>query len=166
MSQTFGTLKQVKDSSTYINDKKAISIFCIGSNCLPIQTSTSNQSSYNLLNTAKLLNIPVKPNYNNLGINLVTSLDLSPRDSVDIIVIQQNSTGTYPAPIDLPSGVDHVEFIADPADPTHFIEQHLTAVYTDDYRYTTYTIDPSGQLFGDTECGLDNWKRYLTLEPT
>jgi hypothetical protein len=58
-----------------------------------------------------------------------------------------------------------VEFIADPANPTNFIETQLTAVYTDDYRYTTYTIDPSGNLFGNTECGLENWKNYLVLEP-
>ena len=160
MSRTFGTVKSIKDSSTYIINKKAKSIFCIGSNCLPAYTSTANQSCYDLLNTAKLLSKPVKPNYNNLGINLITALNLT---GVDVIV--DNATGASPTVIDVPTGATHAEFIASPADPTHFIETHLTAVYTDDYRYTMYTIDPSGNLFGNTECGLENWKNYLVLEP-
>jgi hypothetical protein len=160
MSRTFGTVKSIKDSSTYIIDKKAKSIFCIGSNCLPLVTSTANQSCYDLLNTAKLLKKPVKPNYNNLAINLITALDLT---GVDVIV--NNATGASPTVIDVPTGATHAEFIASPADPTQFIETHLTAVYTDDYRYTMYTIDPSGNLFGNTECGLENWKNYLVLEP-
>ena len=159
MSRTFGTVKPINDSSKYINDKKAKSLFCIGSNCLPLPTSTGNQSCYDLLNTAKLLNKPVKPNYNNLSINLITALDLT---GVNVIV--DNATGVWPTSIDVPTGATHAEFIASPADPTHFIETHLTAVYTDDYRYTMYTIDPSGNLFGNTECGLENWKKHLVIE--
>jgi len=153
MSRTFGTAKQIKDSSQHIIDKKATSLFCDKNNCF---TSVSSQGCYDLLNTVKRLNQPVKNNYGNLNINLVTKLVLS-----GVPVIQQNSTGACPTSIEVPTGATHAEFIADPANPTNFIETHLTAVYTDDYRYTTYTIDPSGNLFGNTECGLDNWKNYL-----
>jgi hypothetical protein len=156
MSRTFGTSKKIKDSSQYTTDKKATSIFCDNNNCF---TSVSSQSCYDLLNTAKRLNEPVKNNYGNLNINLVTKLNLS-----GVPVIQKNSTGACPTSIEVPTGATHAEFIADPANPTNFIETHLTAVYTDDYRYTTYTIDPSGNLFGNTECGLDNWKNYLVLD--
>lgn len=160
MSRTFGTAKKIKDSSQYTSDKKATSVFCISSNCLQVPTATNNQGCYTLLNTAKRLNQPVKYNYDNLDINLVTKLVLT-----GVPVIQNNATGACPASIELPTGATHAEFIADPADPTNFIETHLTAVYMDDYRYTTYTIDPSGNLFGNTECGLENWKNYLVLEP-
>jgi len=160
MSRTFGTAKNIKDSSQYTIDKKATSIFCITSNCLQVPTATKNQSCYDLLNTAKRLNQPVTYNYDNLDINLVTKLVLT-----GVPVIQKNSTGASPTSIELPTGATHAEFIADPANPTNFIETHLTAVCTDDYRYTTYTIDPSGNLFGNTECGLDNWRNYLVLEP-
>ena len=157
MSRTFGTAKKIKDSSQYTTDKKATSVFCDKNNCF---TSVSSQGCYDLLNLSKRLNEPVKNNYGNLDINLVTKLVLT-----GVPVIQQNSTGDCPTSIDVPTGATHAEFIADPANPTNFIETHLTAVYTDDYRYTTYTIDPSGNLFGNTECGLDNWKNYLVPIP-
>jgi len=157
MSRTFGTTKQIKDSGQHVIDKKATTIFCDRKNCF---TSVANQGCYDLLNLSKLLNRPVKYNYDNLSINLVTKLNLT-----GVPVIQKNSTGASPTSIELPTGATHAEFIADPANPTNFIETQLTAVYTDDYRYTTYTIDPSGNLFGNTECGLDNWRNYLVLEP-
>lgn len=31
--------------------------------------------------------------------------------------------------------------------------------------YTRYVIDPSGQLFGNTNCGLDNFLTYLVYNP-
>jgi hypothetical protein len=27
--------------------------------------------------------------------------------------------------------------------------------------YDKYTIDPDGKLFGNTECGINNWRNYL-----
>lgn len=135
MSRTFGTAKKIKDSSQYITDKKATSIFCISSNCLQVPTATNNQGCYTLLNTAKRLNQPVKYNNDNLDINLVTKLVLT-----GVPVIQKNSNGACPTSIEAP---------ANPSSEA------------DDYRYTTYTIDPSGNLFGNTECGLENWKNYL-----
>jgi hypothetical protein len=31
--------------------------------------------------------------------------------------------------------------------------------------YKTYTIDPSGQLFGNTPCGILNYTRYMEINP-
>jgi len=135
MSRTFGTTKQIKDSGQHVIDKKATSIFCDRNNCF---TSVANQGCYDLLNLSKLLNRPVKYNYDNLNINLVTKLNLT-----GVPVIQKNSTGACPTSIEVP---------ANPSSET------------DDYIYTAYTIDPSGNLFGNTECGLDNWKNYLVLD--
>jgi hypothetical protein len=138
-------------------------VFCVGKNDTIRGPSISgnSQGNYTLMKHALRSSQAVKPNYNNLNINLVTTLNLT-----GVKVIENNATGESPTTIELPSGASHAEFIADPADPTQFIETHLTTVHTDDYRYTMYTIDPSGQLFGDTECGLNNWKNKLVLDAT
>ena len=85
MSRTFGTAKQIKNSGQYVIDKKATTIFCDKNNCF---TSIADQGCYDLLNLSKLLNRPVKYNYNNLDINLVTKLNLA-----GVPVIKKNSTG-------------------------------------------------------------------------
>jgi hypothetical protein len=33
---------------------------------------------------------------------------------------------------------------------------------TDQYKY--YNIDPSGNLFGNTICGIDNWEKYMVYD--
>ena len=33
---------------------------------------------------------------------------------------------------------------------------------TDPYKY--YNIDPSGNLFGNTICGIDNWEKYMVYD--
>ncbi len=96
-------------------------------------SSTGNQTAYNLKKLAMRLNKPAKINYGNLNMNLSTKLVLT-----DVNVIQDNATGESPASI---------------------IQTNISS--NDDKRYTNYTIDPSGQLFGDDECGLDKWKKYL-----
>ena len=41
-----------------------------------------------------------------------------------------------------------------------------TIVYTDIPNfYTRYIIDPSGQLFGNTSCGVNNFLNYLVYNP-
>lgn len=126
---------------------------CVGNNKIQPMSSTGNQSAYNLKKLAMRLNKPAKINYGNLNMNLATKLVVT-----DVNVIQDNATGESPASI-IPATENQAEFVADPADPTNFIETHIST--NDDKRYTNYTIDPSGQLFGDDECGLDNWKKYL-----
>ena len=126
---------------------------CVGNNKIQSMPTTGNQGDYKLKKLALRLNKPAKINYGNLNMNLSTKLVLT-----DVNVIQDNATGESPASI-IPASANQVEFIADPSDPTNFIEAHIGP--NDDKRYTNYTIDPSGQLFGDTECGLDNWKQYL-----
>jgi len=106
-------------------------------------------------------NQPPKYNTKNLNINLITSLDLS-----GVVVIENSATGATPVPIN-PTGELHVEFVAEPSDPSRFIEQHVPFSgideKTDDGRYTKYTIDPKGELFGNTSCGLNNYVNYMVL---
>jgi len=88
--------------------------------------------------------------------NLATKLVLT-----GVPVILDNATGESPTTIDIPTGVTQSVFIASPTDPTQVIQTDVTNMYADDSRYTLYTIDPSGNLFGNTECELENWKKYL-----
>ena len=134
-------------------------VLCVGKNYTlrGPKVAGNNQSNYLLLKRAVRSTLAEKPNYNNLNINLVTTLNLA-----DVNVIQNNVTGESPSSIDLPSGATQAVFVADPADPTNFIETYIAS--NDDYRYANYTIDPRGQLFGDTECGLNNWKNKLVLD--
>ncbi len=153
MSRAFGSSKPTKNTGEYIHEKKATAIFCDKTNCF---SSVSEQSSRDLLNLSMRLNRPAKLNYSNLNMNLDTKLVLT-----GVPVIKNNATGACPTSIDITTGTTHTEFIVDPANPANMIETQSTVVYNDDYRYTTYTIDPSGQLFNS----CNNWKRYLVAEP-
>ena len=153
MSHTFGNSKPTKDTSQHMREKKASTIFCDNKNCF---SSVSDQSSRDLLNLSMRLNRPAKINYSNLNMNLDTKLVLA-----GVPVIKNNATGASPTSIDITTGATHTEFIIDPANPANIIETQSTVIYNDDYRYTTYTIDPSGQLFDS----CNNWKRYLVDEP-
>ena len=49
--------------------------------------------------------------------------------------------------------VNVIKYNATNASPTN-INRSLPFLYN-------YTIDPSGQLFGNTGCGINNWTRYM-----
>ncbi len=38
-------------------------------------------------------------------------------------------------------------------------------INTSSVPYLTYNIDPSGNLFGNTICGTDNWENYIVYNP-
>jgi hypothetical protein len=40
------------------------------------------------------------------------------------------------------------------------------SISTTDIPYLTYDIDPSGNLFGDTVCGINNFEQYLVYNPS
>jgi hypothetical protein len=109
-----------------------------------INSSVRNQSDYMLLKQAHRASKPAKPNYNSLNINLITKLDLT-----GVCVIKNNATNECPSSIELPAGLTTIEYVVDPQDPSQVTEQFKTANYMDDYRYTNYTIDPSGQFIGN-----------------
>ena len=117
---------------------------CVGNNKIQPMSTTGSQCAYNLKKLAARLSKQAKPNYSNLNINLKTKLVLTGAN-----VIQDNATGESPASI-IPATTSEAEFIADPSDPTNFIETHIAS--DDDKRYTNYTIDPSGQ--SDTQVAL------------
>ena len=73
------------------------------------------------------------------GSNLITKLDLQSSDSSVVPVIQKN-------------GIP-------PTVPTEIIITSSTVSYAD------YTIDPCGNLFGNTLCGTNNYRNYLVYNP-
>jgi len=40
----------------------------------------------------------------------------------------------------------------------------LTDINTSDNPYLIYNIDPSGNLFGNTICGINNWEKYMVYD--
>ena len=39
-----------------------------------------------------------------------------------------------------------------------------TTITTTAIPYLRYNIDPSGNLFGNTICGIDNWENYMVYD--
>ena len=39
-----------------------------------------------------------------------------------------------------------------------------TTITTDAVPFLDYNIDPSGNLFGNTICGINNWEKYLVYD--
>jgi hypothetical protein len=156
----FGTFQPNNSSSDNIKKNKIKSLFCAATSkgCPPTKL-VSNSTDLYLFRAYVANNQLPKYNTKNLNINLITSLDLS-----NVIVVESTCTQTSPIPIDPVAGREHIEFVAETMDPTRFLEQHVPlAENVDDGRYTLYTIDPIGELFGNTPCGLNNYVNYMVL---
>jgi len=131
---TFGVFKESQDAGDYIKNKIANTVFCKPNLCYPTKP-VNTQGNYLLLTKSKQLNyISPLDNFNhaNLNINLITKLDLK-----NVPVIQENLIGP-PITINSPTTIS----------PTVV-------------PYLNYTIDPSGNLFGNTTCGINNYENYL-----
>jgi hypothetical protein len=74
-------------------------------------------------------------NKTNLNVNLYTKLDLS-----GVCVISNDLTGECPTSL-----------ILDPSSGIPY--------------YTNYNIDPSGILFGNTTCGINNYEQFMVYNP-
>lgn len=131
---TFGVLNAPLDAGEYIKNKRAIATFCSANVCKPSR-AVNTQSNLLMLNKANYLNFYQAQDINktNLYINLLTTLDLS-----GVPVLQNNlSPFTVPATLIDPDSLT----VLDP--------------------FQLYLIDPSGNLFGNTTCGIYNFENYL-----
>jgi hypothetical protein len=133
---TFGLYKEPLDGGEYILNKKAKTTFCAANKCHP-SVSVSTQGNLLLLNKSNYLNYynNVITNMSNLNMNLFTTLNLS-----DVVVVQENLVGP-PIEIITPAEIPNT---------SNTIQQLIN-----------YTIDPSGNLFGNTTCGANNYEYYL-----
>ena len=135
---TFGVFKEPQSSGDYILNKKAKTVYCNPNICIPVKNvgSQSNLNSLRLSNYLKYYKCKNSFNKRNLNVNLITQLNL-----IDVPVLQNNVTLNCPTTMTETSNV-----IAD--NPPYI-----------------YTIDPSGNLFGNTTCGINNYVGYMEQKP-
>ena len=134
---TFGVLKEPQEAGQYILNKKAINSFCPPNVCVPSRTVVTQSNKLLLRQANEIYFSDCRNPYSiaDLNINLVTKLNLS-----DVPVIQQNNVTNPPSTI--PAYLD-----------------------TTTIPYLAYTIDPSGNLFGNTICGTNKIQNYLQFNP-
>jgi hypothetical protein len=96
-NKAFGQFKESNQQSDYIINKKAKTTFCGANICTPsVKVNTqSNLLLLNRSNNLKYYNCNNSFNKANLGVNLITKLDLNGMN-----IIQNNSTNTTPSSID------------------------------------------------------------------
>lgn len=137
---TFGVNTAVQNAGDYILQKKAKRSYCNISLCKQAN-NVKSQSDLLLLRKSNYLYNKCKSqffNTANLNVNLFTKLDLK-----DVKVIANSSTGVSPTNIETTS----------------------TDTTSTDPSYVTYTIDPCGELFGNTICGVNNYQQFLVYNP-
>ena len=131
--KTFGVFSEPQDAGDYIYNKKARASFCVANNCTPA-VKVGTQNNLLLFNRSNRLSVfPCKNFINkaNLYINLVTNLDLSGVPVIADMTVTPNA---------IPSTVNSMS-----TKPT----------------YIQYNIDPSGNLFGNDTCGINNFVNYM-----
>jgi len=132
---SFAQVKEPVEASTYIHAKKSKYTFCQPNICHP-NKNIGSQSNLLLLREANSLTFYPCDQFDKtqLYINLYTKLDLSDL-SGNTPVISDLSGNTFPATID--------------TSVTPFLK---------------YNIDPSGNLFGNNTCGINNYLNYVTYD--
>jgi hypothetical protein len=135
----FGSFTQTQNSGASTQDTTCTTSYCNTS--ITLNNKFKSGSDRLLYKKSYYLNTVPNTTYNksNLSSNLVTKLDLQNYDSSVVPVIQNNGP---PATV-----------------PTEIIITPSTVSYLD------YTIDPCGNLFGNTPCGLNNYRQYLVYNP-
>jgi len=138
--KTFKVFAESSTSGVYTYNKKARASYCNRNKC-PINVKVGSQSNLILYNNAFLLNASKSRCIRTLGydntelyINLISKLDLSG----NLPIITDLSGQAHPVSIDASNN---------PLPP-----------------YLTYDVDPSGVLFGDTICGINNYVRFMVYD--
>jgi hypothetical protein len=132
---TFEGVNEPLEASQYIKIKKTRYTFCAPNICNPNKNIYSQSNLLLLRQANRLAFYPsVKIDKTQLYSNLYTKLDLSDL-SGNTPVISDLSGNTFPVLID-------------------------TTVAP----FLKYNIDPSGNLFGNTPCGIDNYLNYVTFD--
>ena len=133
----FAQVNEPLTARDYISKKKIKYTFCAPNICHPNKNIKSYDKYYGLKTANRFAFYPCLDFDNNksqLYSNLYTKLDLSVLRENTPIISDLNG-GTYPVTID-------------------------TTVQP----YLKYNIDPSGNLFGDSPCGIDNYLDYVVFD--
>jgi hypothetical protein len=135
--KAFGVFSEPKEAGDYIYNKKARASYCVANNCVPA-VNVGSQGNLLLFNRSNRLSVyPCKNiiNKSNLNINLITKLNLE-----DVPVIENMTNNNI---------------------PTSIVATNVANASSTNYPYLTYNIDPSGNLFGNNVCGINNYLDYL-----
>ena len=132
---SFAQVNETIDASSYIEKKRLKSRFCKPDICQP-NKNIGSQSNLLFLRTVNISTFYPCVNFDKtqLYTNLYTKLDLSELNGVTPI-ISDLSGNTFPVIID-----------------------------TNVTPYLKYNIDPSGVLFGNDTCGIDNYITYVRYD--
>jgi hypothetical protein len=127
---TFGTFKEPADAGDYILNKKAKAMYCTPNIC----TSNSNVGSEsNLLILKKANYLAFYACRNNVNWSNL-NINLITKLNLDNVPVIENMS------FESPTTINTLNETTDP--------------------YLYYTIDPSGNLFGNTICGENNYVNY------
>jgi hypothetical protein len=135
---TFSEVNRPLDAGDYINKKKTKYTFCAPNICHPNKNIKSYDKYYGLKTANRLAfypSIDFDNSNTQLYNNLYTKLDLRDFKKEGIHVISDLNGGTSPVLID-----------------------------TNVIPFLKYNIDPSGNLFGDSQCGINNFLNYLVYD--
>ncbi len=138
---SFGVFSEPQNASEYIHNKKLRTAYCNATNCNFGKKSIPKSELLLIKRSQKktILNSYENAlNNPNLNINLITKLDL-----LNVPVIRDFSTNDVPTIINNEEG----------------------KLFPDIYPYLEYDLDPCGNLFGDTICGINGYVDYLVYNP-
>jgi len=138
-NKSFGVVSESQNSGDYTYNKKARASFCVANSCVPA-VNVGSQGNLLLFKRSNILSVYPCKNYidkTNLYINLYTQLNLT-----NVPVIQNFSNNNVPTDI-IPNTIENTNYSP----------------------YLEYNIDPSGNLFGNTVCGIDNFENYMVYTP-
>ena len=130
-NKAFGVFSGSQNAGNYIHNKKAKSTYC-SNTCSP-SLKFGSESNRLLFKTSYKMGVyPCLNSINKANLNINLITKL---DLTDVHVIQDFSGNTWP------SSINTMNTVPDP--------------------YLRYNIDPSGNLFGNTICGINNWEKYM-----
>jgi len=133
----FGTLNQVGFQSDYISNKKAKITYCLN-------RVNTNYDQYNLYNKGRSIYRCILP-FNKM--NLVAGQ----YSKMNLLSVCTVIDGNPCSQIDSCSGCA--------------TNASINATTATEPFYQTNTIDPVGDLFGQSQCGINNYTRYMEYSP-
>ena len=135
---TFARVKESTYASDYIRNKRAAYTFCSPNVCVSNKNVYSQSNLLLLRRANRIAFYPCLDNFNKTQLysNLYTKLDLT-GTNIPVIVKFDPTGNKNPAQIDP----------------------------TDTKPYLSYDIDVSGNLFGNSRCGINNYLNYVVYNP-
>ena len=130
-NKVFAVFLEPQDAGEYIYNKKARATYCVANNCVP-RVKVGSESNLLLFNRSNKLSFyPCKNAIDKTQLYINLITHL---DLSGVPVIQNFQTGAIPSTISTASGI---------------------------VPYLDYNIDPSGSLFGNDICGVNNYVSYM-----